>query len=207
MTSINKAPAPAARTPWTRDHTDAFIQDMMARMVERADIRLRPGIPSRTLRDAARRRIFNTARGGTAYADFYIPHYWAVMLHDGHDVIYPSRAKYLVWFRDSADDPRKPNPERVDEWEPLTREIFMAGLAENRRLFQLNPSAGWYQFMIIMKNSDGSPGPAGFSRPQPFFSREQEKVNRALTRISKLLFTSFVADYAPRGGRPIRVRL
>lgn len=205
--SINRAPSPAARTPWTKDHTRAFAQDMMARLVERADIRLRPGIPSRTLREGARRRILNVERGGTYYADFYIPHYWAVMVHDGHKPFGPSRAKFLVYFRDDADDPRKPNPERVADWRPLERQDFEFGLAENRRRFQLNPSGGWYQYMVIVKNQDGSPGMVGYSRPQPFFEREQDKVNRALQRIARELFRSFVEDHYPRGGRTIKVPL
>jgi len=39
-------------------------------------------------------------------AGIYIPHFWAVFVHDGRGPITPKEAKVLVWFRDREEDPR-----------------------------------------------------------------------------------------------------
>lgn len=76
--------------------------------------------------------IRNDKEGG-----LYIPHYWALYVHDGRGPFGPRRAKvkYLCWFRDPKLDPRLDNgrsPQRYKDVKRLNREQFYFWLAKNR---------------------------------------------------------------------------
>lgn len=83
----------------------------------------KPKIPSKTLRNALRYqphpegpKIFRSV------GRLYIPHYWAVMVHDGRDKIETKGNKRLVWYRRGR-DPRYPKRARYsDQPRPLDLE-------------------------------------------------------------------------------------
>lgn len=62
----------------------------------------KPKIPSSTLQQAARVRK-KPAGGGY---QLYIPHYWAIYIHNGRGPSQPKSKTFLVWFRNPQDDPR-----------------------------------------------------------------------------------------------------
>ena len=103
----------------------------------------------------------------------YIPHYWAIYQHDGRDAVFPDKKTYLVWYADPADDPRLRGgyPVRLSDVKSLTADDFYAGLEENRRREEANPSGGPMQFMIIRgpgTDPEFSP-PGDGGKVRPFF--------------------------------------
>ncbi len=135
---------------------DALIDRVLGRLVRRAMRLVRPKIPSATLRSMLQGLVVN-GRG-----ILFLPHYWAVYVHDGRGVVTPKRAKWLVWFPEIQNDPRVAGgadyPVRVNQIRRLTRAQWLAGLAENRR----RRAAGLEPYMVVSKRS----GPA---RGVPFF--------------------------------------
>ena len=117
----------------------AFMTRLLQRLVDNAERSVRGKIPSRALRDALQKFV------GRTNGALYLPHYWAVFIHDGRKPFGPKRAKVLVWFRNPADDPRlrEGYPVRLRDVKRLTKEQFREGLARNREL------GGGQPFMIV----------------------------------------------------------
>ena len=97
---------------FTPEGLDLFKVDLLNKLLAAADVVIRPRIPSRTLRKAMRQTI-DLSRARVAVGALFIPHFWAVMLHDGHRSFGPKDANFLVFFVNEDDDPRKPTPERA----------------------------------------------------------------------------------------------
>jgi hypothetical protein len=153
--------------------SDQFLTGLLRQIGRMGVFRARKVIPSKTLKQAVFFREDTPTSGGV-----YIPHYWAVYLHDGHGRVYPKGGKFLVWFRDSKDDPRLPSgytPERYAQTQHLTRAAFERGLADNKRAREL----GMPEPMIVRKSSGPAPSTDFFSNEKGFkgFSRN---VNDAL---------------------------
>lgn len=86
---------------------------------------------STTLASALRVR-FKIGREGRASA--YIPHYWAVYVHEGRRPF--SKEHFMVWFRDPKADPRLrggKTPARVKDLRRLTKGQFQEALDLRRR--------------------------------------------------------------------------
>ncbi len=116
---------------------------------------IRPKVTSRTLKLQLRLDFDTLLR----FVDIYVPHYWALIHHDGRKSVKPVTARKLVWFPDIRNDPRVAGglqyPIRMDQRRRLTKAQFKAGVLRNKT----QPG-----FMVISKKS----GPT--KRPNnPFF--------------------------------------
>jgi hypothetical protein len=92
---------------------------------------VKPKVPSKTLRKSLN---FFAARETKGYIQ--IPHYWALYVHDGRQPFSMPAGRYLVWFRDPADDPRLPNgvsPVRAKDLRHLSAEEYSFWLDQNRQ--------------------------------------------------------------------------
>jgi hypothetical protein len=174
---------------FTLEDFDYFADDLMQDVVNLAYQTAYPNIPSRTLRDAMTKQVRITRAGYTGA--LYIPHFWALFVHDGRGGFGPQRATFLVYFVNDADDPRKPTPERAKDQRRLTKAEFQAGLGENRRLEQLNPAGGPMQHMIVVKDPFGDPARVGRAEGTPFFSPDY--MQPFLTQVDNLVFEKFDA--------------
>lgn len=121
--------------------------------------RIRDTIGSRTLREALRLVVDVSRRR----ADLFIPHYWAVYYHDGRGGFGPREARYLIFFDDPNDDPRKPTPERASQMRRLTREEYEYGQEQNR----VRHLEGRGPYMYVLEQV----GPAA---AHPFFDEAAE---------------------------------
>lgn len=152
---------------FTPDTLERFSRQLVNSLVREATPVALSVIPSEQLREKLTPRVHSPTAG-----DLFLTPYWALFVHDGHGVIAPTRAKFLVYYADRQDDPRRPggqSPDRLVDERRLTKREFTSGLAENRRRQQTNPSGGPNQFMIVVSNADGSPGKSGPARGTPFF--------------------------------------
>ena len=93
-------------------------------------------------------------------ARLVIPHYWAEFYHDGRPGFGPATAKWLVFFADPEDDPRKPTPQRASQMRRLTEDEFNEGLQINGE----RKATGQPPYMYVVQ----SVGPAG---KHPFFDQ------------------------------------
>lgn len=134
-------------------NVDEFLKRAQYRVAELVLPRIRAACNSSTLRAAF--GIVDREDGATAIT---VPHYWAAYYHDGHGEFGPGPGKtYLVWFANPLqDDPRLGGryPIRYQEWRPLTREEFKAGLAVN---VALGGGIGG-PFMICTRSVGPKPG-------------------------------------------------
>lgn len=87
--------------------------------------RVRPRIPSKELRRSCRFVMTPSGPAGRAtYGKLTIPHYWAVIVHDGRRAVVAKGRKILIWYKDPTKDPRFPgrnSPKRYadrDRFEP-----------------------------------------------------------------------------------------
>ena len=149
---------------------ETFLKRLAKELAQQAVSFVRPSIPSKTLRTALRAQVFSPG-----HSSAYIPHYWALYVHDGRGPFGPYRAKFLVWFRDPRNDPRLDNGHQVERFSQvkrLTKEQFAFWLDQNR----IAREAGQPVPMIVTKfvktpqqaskffeNEPGG-GMAGFSR-------------------------------------------
>ena len=80
--------------------------ERILKKVGRAGLRrAKPQIPSRTLRRACHFEL-TVAGPLVSSGQLYIPHYWAVILHDGRKEVRTEGRKFLVWYKDPRHDPR-----------------------------------------------------------------------------------------------------
>jgi hypothetical protein len=125
----------------------AFIKRLLKDLSFQAKRVAKPHVPSRALRSSLDVLFEGTDKGG-----LYIPHYWAVYIHDGRTRGFgPRRTTYLVWFTNPKDDPRLRGgyPRRAREIRRLDEfpGAFQHGLRRNaqRRARGLKP------FMVVTK--------------------------------------------------------
>ena len=140
------------------DLTPEFKRELLEKLGAAAVKHIRPKIKSKTLRAALRFEVDQLLRG----VDLFVPHYWAIYLHDGRGVVRPKRASVLVWFPNIRNDPRVAGglqyPIRVNQIRKLTKAQFRKGLELNKTRPKDDP------YMVIAMVS----GPT--KRPQnPFF--------------------------------------
>ena len=128
---------------------DTIFLDRLGRTLGKAAARkVRPRVreASRTLA-----RAMTVQRLTTHTTQVFIPHYWAVMVHDGRNPF--SRPFAMVWFRDIRNDPRLlggQTPQRMSQLRRLTKDQFSFWLRENRKADPsgMNPRA---RPMIVSK--------------------------------------------------------
>lgn len=176
---------------FSNDEITFFKIALLDDLLTKADVVIRPRIPSSTLREAMR-KTFDVKGRRFSKGSLFIPHYWAVMVHDGHRPFRAKDATFLVYFADEADDPRKPNPARLADQVRLTKGQFDAGLLENLRLANVNPQGGSQQHMIIVKTPKGRPGLVKATAASPFFSEGAAPFERQVDAIVLAKFDSFI---------------
>jgi len=113
-----------------------------------------PKIPSKTLRDAL--ELIIDVPG--LEARLFIPHYWAEFLHDGRPGFSAPAGRFLVFYSNPADDPRRTGgrPERASLEPHLTEDQFFGGLEQNR----INQEQGRSPHMFVVQSvgpADGTP--------------------------------------------------
>lgn len=93
-----------------------------------------PKIPSTQLKAALQiKKIDNTA------GYLWVPHYWAIYVHNGRGDAGPVSSTYLVWFRNPQDDPRYPGgkyPVKRSDIKRLTKEQFQEWASRNREIIR-----------------------------------------------------------------------
>lgn len=112
--------------------TDVFARRLSIVLADAAIARVRSKIPSRTLQKALHRRQWT--RGRSAFASAYIPHYWAIMVHEGRKAFAAPNGQ-LIWFRNPHDDPRLRagvTPVRVKHLRRMTHSDFVFWSEKNR---------------------------------------------------------------------------
>lgn len=106
----------------------AFVDSLLRALTRTAARKAKPGIPSNTLRRAVRRVVIP----GTGEGYLYIPHYWALYVHDGRGApLVPRGSRFFVWWRNPRQDPRLPagkTPERASQIRRLTSQEFKDAL-------------------------------------------------------------------------------
>lgn len=105
-----------------------------------------------------------------------VPHYWAIYYHDGRGPVRAKPGKWLVYFKDPADDPRLTAgfPVRATDIIRLTREQFLAALAADQ--------------LIVTK----SVGPAD---PHPFFTRGMDGFQGKVHAPAKRFMATILSDF------------
>ncbi len=100
-----------------------FQRTLIGKLLTLGARRVRPEIPSTTLRLALRKIVSSDTEGS-----LFIPHYWAVYVHDGRDAPFgPRTATLLVFWRNPVNDPRLVNgqtPKRAFQLRRLTLREF-----------------------------------------------------------------------------------
>lgn len=188
---------------FTKEEITFFKLALLDKLLTKADAVIRPQIPSRRLRQAMV-KVFDVSQTRRARGALFITHFWAVMLHDGHRAFGPKDAKFLVYFVNEDDDPRKPTPRRAADVRRLTRDEFNAGLQRNRDLEIQNPSGGTMQHMIIVKSPRGRPGRVGATPPRPFFSEGGKAFESQVDDIVFAEFDAFVRKNTPTDSQTAR---
>ena len=108
---------------------DVFLRSLLKVLAKEGVKRVRPHIPSKTLQAALTVRL-DQARSDRAY--LYIPHYWAIYVHDGRGAPFgppPSGKPFYIDFSNPKDDPRLAahggqTPPRVAQLRSLSSEEF-----------------------------------------------------------------------------------
>ena len=183
-----------------------FKLELLDKLLTAADHVIRPLIPSRRLRPRLQ-KVFDLKQTRRAKGGLFLSPFWAVMLHDGHRAFGPKTAKFLVYFTDEDDDPRKPTPDRAADVRRLTKDEFNNGMARNRELESLNPGGGSMQHMIVVKTPGGRPARIGASPPAPFFSEGGKAFEAQADDIVFAEFNAFVKKNVPSDVQKIRIVL
>jgi hypothetical protein len=150
---------------------DSFTSALLLRLAQRARLKVKPFIGSKTLRRSLEVRLETSPLGTRVQRSaVFLPQYWARYYHDGRRSIglnSPGRKKpFLIYFANPKNDPRIKGgyPVRESDIRPLTPEEFRRGAAKNRAMFRANPSGGPQQYMKVRREV----GPA---EGDPFFER------------------------------------
>jgi hypothetical protein len=144
------------------DRALALKKQLVRRMGLFAIAYVRPKIPSKTLR---RGLLFFPTSEVLGYV--YLPHYWALYVHDGRGPFRMPAGSVMCWFRDPSNDPRLrgfggQTPPRKIQLPRLTKSQFEFWLEENRRAIE----RGDQPPMIVTKQINKP------TKATPFFSNE-----------------------------------
>lgn len=191
---------------FTEENLVFFKLALLDKLLTAADKVIRPKIPSRRLQQAMI-KTFDVSKKRKAIGGLFITHFWAVMLHDGHRAFGPKDAKFLVYFVNENDDPRKPTPRRATDVRRLTKAEFTDGLDRNRGLLIQNPSGGAMQHMIIVKTPQGRPAKVGASPATNFFSEGGKAFETQADDIILAEFDTFVRKNTPTDSQTIRINI
>lgn len=119
---------------------ETLIKDLLKRFGRLGVEHVRPkivsvyGKPIRELQRAL--SVVSIDRRSTS---LYIPHYWAVYVHDGRRAPFgPRRGTFLIWWKDPRQDPRLApfggvTPQRASQLRRLTQAQFRAALELRRQ--------------------------------------------------------------------------
>ncbi len=123
-----------------------FISRLIHRLADMAYYRALPAVmrASRQLGDELQVQVHGSE------AVLYLPHYWAIYVHDGRGPFGPWRAQFLVWFRNPLFDPRLDQgrqPQRYADVKRLTPDEFYLWMDRNRAA----EAAGMPKPMIVTK--------------------------------------------------------
>jgi len=134
------------------------------------------GFGSRTLADNLTVRVSQASPGRS---NVYIPHYWAIFVHDGRGPFGPRSAKWLVWYKNPFEDPRLEDgvrQKRFKDTRRLTKDQFQTDLALGK--------------LIITKRVTES------MRPNRFFDNDDgmRGFSNSLSKIIPKTFSSYVRD-------------
>ena len=154
----------------------AIIRSVLLAIGKRELAEARRRIPSRTL-SAAVELIVEESR---LRSRLFIPHYWAVYVHDGHRAIHPTTASKLVFFDNPKDDPRRKGarkPERFSQERRLTKQEYQLGLQINKE----RADRGQRPFMFVVSMTKPQIG-------KPFFDRMATKSSQ---RVGKAALKAF----------------
>ena len=147
---------------------EQFYERLLTKLGQMALRQVEPQIPSTTLRDALVLEVSTALLKPRAV--LYLPHYWAVWVHDGRGPVSPKERTWLVWFQNPKDDPRtgggRNYPVRVSDVVRLTQGQWEDGLEENAR----RRAAGQEPYMIVTKHS----GPVKYPESFAFFEAGME---------------------------------
>lgn len=134
------------------------VREVLRAIGERELAEARRRVPSDTLR-AAMQLIIEESE---LRARVFVPHYWAVYLHDGHTGINPVSARKLVFFDDWRDDPRRggTRPERFSQERRLTKAEYEEGLRINAE----RAARGQRPFMYVVDSTRPVKGKPWFDR-------------------------------------------
>ncbi len=183
-----------------------FKLELLDKLLTAADHVIRPQIPSRRLRPRLT-KVFDVSQTRRAKGGLFLSPFWAVMLHDGHRAFGPKRAKFLVYYVNESDDPRKPTPDRASDVRRLSKDEFNDGMQRNRELETFNPSGGSMQHMIVVKTPGGRPARIGASPPAPFFSEGGKAFEAQADDIVFAEFDAFVKANIPTDAQTVRFKL
>lgn len=172
-----------------------FKVDLLHELLREAQVVIRPQIPSTRLREALSIQLDQAQRG---FGALFIPHFFALFVHDGRASVGPKTARFLVYFRNPDDDPRGPTPQRASQQKKLTKDQFQRGLERNRVLEKLNPSGGPFQHMIVVKTPDGLPGRVGPAAGSFFFTRGARAFEEKVPQIVHRKLEEFILRHLPR---------
>lgn len=171
--------------------TEEFYERLLTKLGEMALRQVEPQIPSTTLRDALRLEISTALLRPRAV--LYLPHYWAVWVHDGRGPVAPTERTWLVWFQNPKDDPRTAGgrnyPVRVSDVVRLTQAQWEDGLAENAR----RRKAGQEPYMIVTKHA----GPVRFPESFAFFEAGMESFGVVVGPVVREEFDRHVKSRVP----------
>lgn len=154
---------------------EEFTKRLLRDVAIRAANYARPSVRAASEQLEAAMRVY-VSETWIGSARVYIPHFWALYVHDGRGPFGPTEGRiYLCWFRDPREDPRLydgKQPERRAQVRHLTREqwYYYLGLnREARKNRQPEPMivTRYYPFPTYPKRFfDNGPGGgmAGFSR-------------------------------------------
>jgi len=160
------------------------LSDRILRRAGRLGLqRVRPAIPSKTLRRASR----FVQEPGAANADgvsqsrgkLTIPHYWAVIVHDGRKRVTAKPGRVLVWFRNPAQDPRFPGkstPARLSDLRSGGASGIVGSRGPGRRRLTRSEYRFWLKQNAKIKDKDKRPmivaKSSGPVTGDPFFGNE-----------------------------------
>jgi hypothetical protein len=159
---------------------ERIIEQILNSLGREGAAQARRAITSSTLR-AALRVLVDPAKREVR---LFIPHYWAVYVHDGRDAFSAKNTSFLIFFANPQDDPRFPGrqtPQRLADVRKLTPAEFQEGLRINadRRASNLAP------FMFVVRSVgptigqfffDNDVGMEGFSQRTSSVESQQARI-------------------------------
>lgn len=137
----------------------AVTREVLRAIGERELAEARRRVPSKQLR-LAMQLIVEESK---ARARVFVPHYWAIYLHDGHDEINPRSARKLVFFDNPHDDPRVRGARRAERYSQerrLTKREYELGLQINRE----RAERGQRPFMYVVSSTRAVGGKPWFDQ-------------------------------------------